>query len=133
MDFFRILCYNSIQYEPNNPENQLPYARTWFRFSLTNLRHRASEINTLSHDDIIFIYLLSYHFRINLPKTIFNHLKYSIEISRTHVHSYIPYGRILSKIMFRRRIREIVKSIEPEHVMFKTICDRVDEVKDFDD
>lgn len=90
VESFRILHDSSIPYEPNNPENLLPYAQAWFRFSLTNLCPRETARSTLSHDDKIFIFLLSYHFRINLHKTIFNHLKHSIEVSRTQIHHFIP-------------------------------------------
>ena len=71
----RILFDDSTPFEPNNPEKLLPSARTWFRFSLTNLRPRATARSTLSQDDRIFVFLLTHHFKINLPKTIFNHLK----------------------------------------------------------
>lgn len=133
VDKFKILHDSSTTYELTNPKTLILSSWTWFKFSLINLRPRATSRSTLSHDDRIYIYLLTYHFRINFPKTIFSHLKYSIEISKTHLQSYIPYGRIMSEIIFREGIWEMEKRIGPEHSLVETICARMDTIEDLDD
>ena len=130
---FRALQDSSTSLEPTCPETLLPTPKTWFRFSLTNLRPRATARSTLSHDDRIFIYLLTNHFKINLPKTIFDHLKYSLEITRTRHIFYIPYGRILSEIFIKEGIVEAVKKIGLEHSLIEERCERVNSVEEFDD
>ena len=129
----RILFDDSTPFEPNNPEKLLPSARTWFRFSLTNLRPRATARSTLSQDDRIFVFLLTHHFNINLPKTIFNHLKHSIEVSRNQIQSYIPYGRIISEIMFKEGFWGLLSRVGPAHSVIEERCARVDSVEEFDD
>ena len=129
----RILFDDSITFEPNNPEKLRPSARTWFRFSLTNLRPRATARSTMCQDDRIFVFLLTHHFKINVPKTIFNHLKHSIEVSRTQIQSYIPYGRMISEIMIREGFWGLLSSVGPAHSVIEERCARVDSVEDFDD
>ena len=104
LEKFKILFDSSAPYEPNNPEYLLPHNKILFQFSLSNLRPRANARGTMSQEDRVIVFLLSYHFKINLPKTIFNHLKYSIAASRKQSQAYIPYGRILSEIIFQEGI-----------------------------
>ncbi|CAI8593751.1 unnamed protein product [Vicia faba] len=123
---FRVLHDSSVSYEPTNPGTLLPSAKTWFRFSLSNLHPQATARRTLSHDDIIFVFLLIHHFKINLPKTILIRLKHAIEISRTQTQSYIPYGRILSEIMIQDKIWELIKNNGPDNALVEERCARDD-------
>ena len=82
---------------------------------------------------IVFVFLLAHHYKINLPKTIFNHLKESIKVSRAQPESYIPYGRILYELMVREGIWETLRINGPEGALAEDKCARVDDVEDFED
>ena len=78
-----------VWYQPTNLNNFQPIAKVWFELVLSNFRPRGINLDTLTHDDRLLIHLLVNRERVNLPQTIFNHLRYSIVVSREEYHSFI--------------------------------------------
>ena len=113
----------SVRYQPTNPNNLLPIVKVWFQLVLSNLCPRGINLNTLTHDDRLLVHLLVNHERVNLPQTIFNHLRYSIVVSREEYHSFIPFGRVLSALLFKAEIIKDIRINGPEYALVEKRCE----------
>ena len=107
---------NSIP-ESNSPEGLLDITKHWYIVLINNIRPKKVDRNVVNHDDKVFLYLVLNKIRINLLQTIFNYLKNCVDNSRGQFKSYIPYGRILSALIFKEGLMEIFQRLGPSYAI----------------
>ena len=116
---------NSTQ-DSNSPEGLLDITKHWYIVLINNIRPRKVDQNVVNHDDKVFLYFVLNKIRVNLPQTIFNYLKNCVDISRGQFKSYIPYGRILSALIFKEGLMEIFQRLGPRYAIEEEKCEEVE-------
>src|ERR1044072_5544409 len=111
-------------FEPTKPASEyksislVPKLRIWFQILLTCINPKPLNPHPehLNADQKYFLYHLKNKDKLCLPAILFLHLKYSIQDSRTTVDNdkekilYIPSGRIISKILMKNGVIELLKN-----------------------
>src|ERR1044072_3638689 len=111
-------------FEPSKPPSEyksislVPMLRIWYKILLTCINPKPLNLHSehLNADQKYFLYHLKNKDKLCLPAILFLHLKYSIQNSRTSVDEdiekilYIPSSRIISEILVRNGVIELLRS-----------------------
>lgn len=114
---------SSSRYEATNPAKLLPLAKIWFRLIVTNFRAISDNMNTLTHDEKMFILLLLSNININLAQNLFNFLNESIIVSISRHKSFILFGRLLSTLLYKAGIADSIQSVGSEDFLESFSCE----------
>lgn len=79
-------------------------AKIWHQLLVNNFYPRQENTQTVMMEDINCLYSLLRSRKTNLPFVIFRHLKASVVDFHAGKTSYIPCGRLLSRILFETNI-----------------------------
>lgn len=87
----------------------LPKAKIWHQLLVSNFQSREDALETLTYVDKYLIFFILSRTRVNYPLTIFNFLRQKMVTSHEGVSSLIPFGMVLSKLLFQQGIIENVQ------------------------
>lgn len=89
-----------------------PIVQQLFQIQVCNFMPKEGKHPTLTIDRVFLFFLLR-KYKINLPLTIFNHMKSCIELSKQGNIDFIPYGRVITMLITHL---EVVKKTRYRHL-----------------
>ncbi|CAI8595074.1 unnamed protein product [Vicia faba] len=85
----------------SSPASLRPIVKFWFQLLVINLCPREKDLETLTWYDKNLLLFHTYNMRFILPLTIFNFLKEIIKTFREETNFLIPYGRVISELLYK--------------------------------